>query len=116
MLLHTRTRVCICMTSAAGYYIWRENGLANGRCLGFDVNKSPAINTYAPFAYDAAMAMMRGLHAFIEGGGNPDKLTAKTLFNEMTKVSFDGASNLNPFVDVNRCRCQATGRRLPFFV
>lgn len=80
------------------------------------MNKSPAINTYAPFAYDAAMAMMRGLHAFIEGGGNPDKLTAKTLFNEMTKVSFDGASNLNPFVDVNRCRCQATGRRLPFFV
>ena len=96
MLLHTRTRVCICMTSAAGYYIWRENGLANGRCLGFDVNKSPAINTYAPFAYDAAMAMMRGLHAFIEGGGDPDKLTAKALFNEMTKVSFDGASNLNP--------------------
>ena len=78
------------MTSAAGYYIWRERGLANGRCFGFDVKQSPEMGTYTPFAYDAAMTMMRGLHTFIKGGGRPDKLTAKDLFGAMTKVSFDG--------------------------
>ena len=77
------------MPPAAGYYIWREHGLANGRCLGFDVNNQ-SIGVFTPFAYDATMAMMRGLHAFIEAGGRPDELTAKDLFGAMTNVSFDG--------------------------
>ena len=48
------------------------------------------MGVFAPFAYDATIAMMRGLHAFIEGGGDADELTANDLFEAMTDVSFDG--------------------------
>ncbi len=80
---------------AAGYYIWRDNGLASGRCLGFEDNRgqqmsSSAMRLWVPFAYDAALVMMHGLHRYIEGGGDPDQLGAQDLFRAMTNVSFDG--------------------------
>ena len=77
----------------AGYYVWREQGQSDGRCLGLDMRQAQPLSPsqqWVPYVYDAAMTMMRGLHAYIESGGDIDKLTGKALFNAMTNVSFEG--------------------------
>ena len=100
---------CSDAVDATGRYIWRENGLKNGRCCGIDfqqaaqkrhagkcngdpVCSSAAISTYVAFAYDAAIAMAHGLDSLLRKGVSPDKITANQLSKAMRHSAFKGVS------------------------
>ena len=113
----TRTR-CSDAVDATGRYIWRENGLKNGRCCGIDfqqaeqkrlANKcsetdpicaSASMHPYAPLGYDATIALAHGLDTLLHHKGlKPDDITADLLFNATRQSTFQGVSGKVSFLN-----------------
>ena len=110
---------CSDAVDATGRYIWRENGAKNERCYGIDFRKagqiwsqndrcgnndpicqSAAITTFVPFAYDAGIAVARGLHELLSPDGiRPDEITAGALSDAIRKSTFEGVSGNVSFLD-----------------
>ena len=94
-----------------GYYLWREDGLRDGQCLGIDfdtarakrasatcgtddpVCDSASIWHYMPFVYDSVIAMASGLDQLLEREGVPvADITGPQLIDAIVRRPFDGAS------------------------
>ena len=111
-----RTGYCSDAVDATGRYIWRENGVKNGRCCGFDFEQaarkrraggcdndpvclSVAITPYVAFAYDSAIALAHGLDSLLDEGLSPDNITAGRLAQAMRNSTFNGVSGRVSFQD-----------------
>ena len=112
----TRTN-CSDAVDASGRYIWRENGVKDGRCCGIDfeqaaqkrrANKcsktdpicaSADLTIYSPFAHDATIALAHGLDTLLHHKGlKPYDITADLLFNATRQSTFEGASGKVSFL------------------
>ena len=112
----TRTK-CSDAVDARGRYIWRKNGLKNGRCCGIDFQQAAqkrraddcsgddpicltaAISYYVPFAYDAVIAMAHGLDKlFHHKALSPDDITADLLSQAIQQSTFEGATGKVSFL------------------
>ena len=109
---------CSDAVDATGRYIWREDGAKDGRCCGIDfeqagekwrakecsnadaVCSSAAISTYVPFAYDAAIALARGLDQLVHLEGlSPNNVTADRLIRTIQNSNFEGLTGHVSFLD-----------------
>ena len=112
----TRTK-CSDAVDATGRYLWRENGVENGRCCGIDFQQaeqkrradmcsktdpvctSASMHPYAPLGYDAAIALAHGLDTLLHHQGlKPDDITADLLFNATRQSTFEGVSGKVSFL------------------
>ena len=116
-MLPNSTRIdCSNDTDAVGRYIWRENGVRNGRCCGIDfeqakqnavcddddfvcvcngndfVCEAAKVSTYVPYAYDAVIALAHGLDKLVKEGYSADQMTASRLSRAIRESSFVGAT------------------------
>ena len=113
----TRTE-CSDAVDATGRYIWREDGAKDGRCCGIDFEQagekwranecstgdpvcaSAAISPYVPFAYDAGIALARGLDQLVHLQGlSGTEITADRLFESIRNSSFEGVSGHVSFLN-----------------
>ena len=118
MLPNGKRTNCSNAVDATGRYIWRENGVKEGRCTGIDFQQaaqkwranecsgddpiclSAAITTYVPFAYDAMIAMAHGLDKLLHHKGlRPDAITADLLFTAIQQSSFEGVTGKVSFLE-----------------
>ena len=118
MLPNGKRTNCSNAVDATGRYIWRENGVKEGRCSGIDFQQaaqkwranecsgddpiclSAAITTYVPFAYDAMIAMAHGLDKLLHHKGlSPDAITADLLFTAIQQSSFEGVTGKVSFLE-----------------
>ena len=108
---------CSDIVDATGRYVWRENGVKNGRCCGIDfqqagqkwrANKcssddpvclSAGISAFVPFAYDAGIALAHGLDKLRRTGLSPDNITAGRLSEAMRQSTFQGVTGEVSFLD-----------------
>ena len=114
----TRT-ACSDAKDATGSYIWREDGLKDGRCFGIDFeqvaqkhsagkcNDTDSVSVceytelagFVPYAYDAAIALAHGLHKLVNNGVDPADMTASLVFEAIRSSSFKGATGQVSFYD-----------------
>ena len=108
---------CSDAVDATGHYIWRENGLKNGRCCGIDFQQaaqkrraqtcsdvdpactSAEISLYVPYTYDAVIALAHGLDKLVTQGFGPDNITAGRLTKAIRESPFEGVTGNVSFMD-----------------
>ena len=108
---------CSDIVDATGRYVWRENGVKNGRCCGIDfqqagqkwrANKcssddpvclSAGISAFVPFAYDAGIALAHGLDKLLREDVSPEAITAGRLSQAIRQLTFQGVTGKVSFLD-----------------